>query len=217
MLSFLFKREQVVVDLIFKYLETMKKAEESFSDALELCLVTPDCTNFDFYIDRTHKFESQADDIRDEIEDLIYAKALIPESRTDVIQLLDALDDIPDHLETVLYTIQTQRLEIPEFIRPGFLELVALSLNCCELVARQVRSLFLRNENLKELGEQVDRMESQGDHLERQLISQLFASNEPDPFVKLQIKELILLCGQIADIAEKVSRRVHIIDMKRRV
>jgi len=217
MLKFLFKREQIVVDLIFKYLETLKKTQASFYEALQTCLINPQCKNFDFHIERTHKFESNADDIRDEIKDLIYSKALIPESRGDMLQLLDALDEIPNQLETILYTIQTQRLCIPEFIREDFQEIVDLSMDSCDLVARQVRALFQRDDDLKALGDLIDRKESQGDHLERRLVSRLFTNNELDPFVKLQIKELIGLVGKLADMADKVSRRIHIIDMKRRV
>ncbi|WP_170920631.1 DUF47 domain-containing protein [Desulfacinum hydrothermale] len=217
MLKFLFKREQAVVELIFKYLETLQKTQSSFYEAVQTCLANPQCKDFDFHIDRTHKFESNADDIRDEIKDLIYSKALIPESRGDMLQLLDALDAIPNQLEHILYTIQTQQLCVPECIRPDFMDLINLCLDSCDLVARQVRALFQRDDDLKTLGDQIDKKESQGDHLERRLISQIFANQELDPFVKLQTKELIGLMGQVADMADKVSRRIHIIDMKRRV
>lgn len=44
---------------------------------------------------QTHKFESKADDIREEIEALMLGKALIPESRRDIIGLLESINDIP--------------------------------------------------------------------------------------------------------------------------
>ncbi|MBZ4659233.1 MAG: hypothetical protein JG766_1156, partial [Desulfacinum sp.] len=51
MLKFLFKREQIVVDLIYKYLETLKKTQASFYEALQTCLINPQCKNFDFHIE----------------------------------------------------------------------------------------------------------------------------------------------------------------------
>jgi len=38
-----------------------------------------------------------------------------------------------------------------------------------------------------------------------------------DPFQKLQLKELAIIMGEISDQADRVSKRVHIISLKRRV
>jgi len=47
-------------------------------------------------------------------------------------------------------------------------------------------------------------------------MTRLFES-EIDPFQKLQIKELIENVGNIADQADRVSKRINIINIKRRV
>jgi len=216
MFDFLFKKERLVESLIYAYLETLKSTHESFLTAFEACLESPQCENFDFHIKQTHKFESKADDIREEIKSLMYGKALIPESRGDIMGLLEAIDSIPRLLQDVLYTIQTQRLEIPDFLVPDIKELVRISLESCDLLVRQVFALFKKTDDIRTLLNTIDAKESHCDHFERRIITRVFDS-DLDPFKKLQIKELVSLIENISDQADQVSRRVNIINLKRRV
>ena len=72
MFKFLFKKEQRIQKLIFEYLDTIKLCQDSFLKALQACLLNGSlCENFDFFIKQTHKFESKADDIHDEINNLM--------------------------------------------------------------------------------------------------------------------------------------------------
>ena len=216
MFKFLFKKEHRVESLIYDYLDTLKLTQSNFSKALTVCLEEPQCENFEFLIEQTHKFESKADDIREEIKSMMYEKALIPESRGDITGLLDEIDKIPHLFESILYLVQTQKLTIPDFIVLDIRDLVRISLECCELLVRQVVTLFKRTEGIRALITTIDTNESHCDHIERRIITKVFDS-DLDPFKKLQIKELIEKIGDIADQADRVSKRINIINMKRRV
>jgi len=217
MLSFLFKKQTQVENLIYDYLDTIKSAQKSFLNAMETCLLNDVfCENFEYLIIQTHKFESKADDIREEVKSLMYEKALIPESRSDIMLLLDTIDTIPHLFEKVLYSIQTQKLTLPDFIMTDTKELIKISLECCDLMVREVIALFKKNEGIRELVTQIDSNESHCDHIERRIITKLF-DTAIDPFQKLQLKELIGLIGEISDQADRVSKRINIINIKRRV
>lgn len=217
MLSFLFKKQSQVEKSIYDYLDALKSTQKSFLMALESCLLNGVlCENFEFLIIQTHKFESRADDIREEIKSFMYEKALIPESRGDIMGLLEEIDIIPHLFEKVLYTIQTQKLTIPNFIIPDTKELVQISLECCDLMTREVVALFKKNERIRDLLTQIDTNESHCDHIERRIMIKLFDS-DVDPYQKLQVKELVELIGEISDQADRVSKRINIINIKRRV
>jgi len=217
MLSYLFKKQSQVEKLIFDYLDTLKSTQKSFLTALEACLLNGVfCENFEYLIIQTHKFESKADDIREEVKSLMYEKALIPESRGDIMLLLDAMDIIPHLFEKVLYSIQTQKLSLPDFILSDTKELIKISLECCDLMNREVIALFKKNERIRDLLTQIDSNESHCDHIERRMITKLFEA-PIDPFQKLQLKELIGMIGEISDQADRVSKRINIINIKRRV
>jgi len=87
---------------------------------------------------------------------------------------------------------------------------------CCDLLARQATALLKKTEGIRSLLNTIDTNESHCDHIERRIITKIFES-DIDPLQKLQIKDLIVEIGDISDEAEKVSRRINIISMKRRV
>ncbi len=216
MFDFLFKKERTLETHIFKYLESFRLTQENFARAFQSCLLDSGCDKFQFYLEQTHKFESRADDIREDIKNLMYGKALIPESRGDIMGLIEALDELPGLFEDVLYAIATEQISLPAFLHQDIREMVEYSLQSVELVAQEVEALFRKNEDIMELAKVIDQNESHCDHIERRLVTSLFQS-DLDPFMKLQLKDLFILLGSISDQADRVSRRIHIINIKRRV
>ncbi len=216
MLKIFFSKQRQVESLIHRYLDDLKKTQESFAQAIEACLDKSKFALFDSLAEKTHRFESRADDVREEIKTLMYSKALIPESRGDIMGLLENIDEIPRYFELVLNIIQTQKLSIPDFIAPEVRELVRVSLESCDLMVLQVEDLFVKSTRIRELVSIIDEKESQCDLIERGLITDIFES-ELDPFLKLQLKELVVYIGDISDQADRVSKRINIISLKRRV
>lgn len=216
MFSFLFKKQRQIESLIYSFLDNLKMTEKCFGEALNTCLDNGICDEFDFLIEQTHKFESKADDIREEIKMLMYGKALIPESRGDIMGLLESIDKIPGIFELLLNMIRTQKMVIPEFIILDIKELIKVSLESCGLMVKQIEALFKRTEEIMPLLSRIDHNESHCDHIERRIITKIFDS-DLDPFSKLQLKELIVNMGEITDQADRVSKRVNIINLKRRV
>lgn len=216
MLKFLFKKQLQIESLIYDYLDNLKMTTQHFSEALNSCLKNGLCGDFDFLIKQTHKFESKADDIREEIKAVMYGKALIPESRGDIMGLLESIDEIPRILELILHMIETQKLVIPDFIVSDIQELIKISLDSCALLFKEISVLFKKIEGLRALVSTIDHNESHCDHIERRIITKVFDS-DIDPFQKLQLKEMIIHMGEISDQADRVSKRINIISMKRRV
>jgi uncharacterized protein Yka (UPF0111/DUF47 family) len=62
----------------------------------------------------------------------------------------------------------------------------------------------------------IDHKESHCDHIERRIVTKVFDS-DIDPFKKLQLKEFIIYMGEISDQTHRVSKRINITSMKRRV
>ncbi len=130
--------------------------------------------------------------------------------------LLEAIDKIPGLFELILYMIQTQRLSTPDFLVVDFKELIRVSLECCDLLIKEVGTLFRKSEDIRSLVSTIDKNESYCDHIERGIITKIFDS-DIDPFLKVQLKEMIIQIGEISDQADRVSRRIYIISIKRRV
>jgi predicted phosphate transport protein (TIGR00153 family) len=211
-----FKKKRQVESLIYQYLDNLKITQEHFTKAVNVCLEKCDDGNFDFLTEQTHKFESKADDIREEIKTLMYGKALIPESRGDIMGLMEAIDAIPSLFQLILYMVKTQKLVIPDFIATDIKELIEVSLRSCDLLVKEVEELFKKGKTIRELVAKIDLNESHCDHIERRIITKIFDS-DIDPFQKLQLNSVVVRMGDISDHADRVSKRVNIISMKRRV
>jgi hypothetical protein len=216
MLKILFKKELQLENLINNYLENLGKIQEHFIKAMDVCLKDGICDEFSFLIDQTHKFESRADDIRDEINELMYSRALIPESREDIMALIERVDEIPRSFEHVLNIIRTEKIALPDFLVLDIQELIRVSMESCDSMIKQIDVMIKKKEGIRTFMSTIDQNESHCDHIERRIIVKLFES-DLEPFVKLQLKELVIVLGEISDQVDRVSKRVNIMAMKRRV
>jgi hypothetical protein len=190
--------------------------QKHFVKAMNICLKEGASDDFCFLMDQTHKFESRADDLRDEINELMYSRALIPESREDIMALLERVDEIPRSFEQILNMIQTQQIFFPEFLVLDIQELIRVSMESCDLMAKQIDVMIKKKEGIRTFMSTIDQNESHCDHIERRIIVKLFES-DLEPFLKLQLKELVIVLGEISDQVDRVSKRVSIMAMKRRV
>ena len=216
MLTFLFKKERQLEALIYSYLENLGMTQKHFLKAIATCLNDGVCDNFSFLIEQTHKFESRADDLRLEVNELMYSRTLIPESREDIMALLEKVDEIPRSFELILNLIRMQKLHIPEFLNLDIDELIRVSIESCDLMTKQIDVFLKKKEGIRALMATIDENENHCDHIERRLITRLFES-DLDSFLKLQLKEVIIAMGEISDQADRVSKQVNILAMKRRV
>ena len=216
MLNFLFKKERELEALIYSYLENLGKIQNHFGKAMKICLKDGICDDFYFLMDQAHKYESRADDLRDEVNELMYSRALIPESREDIMALIERVDEIPRSFEQILNMIRTQKLTFPEFLILDIHELIRVSLESCDMMAKQIDVFVKKKEGVRALMSTIDQNESHCDHIERRIITKLFDS-DLEPFLKLQLKEMVIVMGEISDQTDRVSKRVNIMTMKRRV
>lgn len=216
MLSFLFKKAHQLEALIYQYLENLSRTQEHFIKAMETYLQQGICGEFGFLIEQTHKFESKADEIRDEINFLMYSRALIPESREDIMLLIEQVEIIPRIFELILHLIRTQKIRLPEFITPDVRDLIRISVESCELLVKQIDLMLKNRQGIRALMSTIDHLESHCDHIERSLMLKVFDSSL-EKTDKLQLKELIIALGEISDQADRVSKRVNILTLKRRV
>jgi predicted phosphate transport protein (TIGR00153 family) len=132
------------------------------------------------------------------------------------MDLLEAIDEIPRYFELVLNMLQMQKLKIPDFLALDIKDIVRISIESCELMIKQVDVMLQRKEGVRALLAIIDENESHCDHIENRMIAKIFDSNL-DPFQKLQLKEMVVALGEISDQVDRVSKRINIITMKRRV
>ena len=94
--------------------------------------------------------ESEADRLRRTIEIQLYTQTLIPESRGDVLGLLENLDNIINLIEGVLWSFNKEKPDISENCREGYQELVTMTCEAVAAVELASRAFF---RNIKAVGD----------------------------------------------------------------
>lgn len=163
-----------------------------------------------------HKAESRADDLRRSTEILMYTKTLFPESRGDIMGLLETMDRVPNQTESVIRSLRNGYVQIPDDLVPGVLELAAICRECGEAMIEAVGQLFANYLHAAEIALKIDGLESKADALESQLIQSLFAGDAPD-LQKVLVRDVIKSIAGISDRAEDVGDRIRIIVAKRSI
>lgn len=215
-MAFFWKKQADVREMIDAYLDTVDSCMEKFHESMKRFLVTGCSQEFDREIEEVHKFESAADDLRRKIQMTLYGKALLPDSRGDLLVLLEFYDRIPGAAEDALFLTKVLCLNIPEEMLGDVEKLVEVNVEAYRRVRESMNTLFDNpNETLYQT-RGVDAKESESDRLERALIERTFKS-DIDVGEKMLFKELVQLIGKISDQAENAADRIGIVAIKRQV
>lgn len=162
-----------------------------------------------------HEFESAADDMRREIQIELYAGKLLPQSRADLLALIEAIDSIPNTAENIVDFFSIQRLVVDDTLHEGVRQLLAKGLESCTAMSETVQLLFNDLDLIRESAARVDRLESECDALERRLIRRIF-DRDLELARKLHLRDFVFALGTLADQAENVTDRVQWMAVKRR-
>ena len=150
-----FKKQKVVLDKIQAYLDEVELCGNRFQDCMHALLARLDDPDNEGRADLVHQAESKADDLRRQIEFELYDRALIPESRGDVLGLLETLDIIPGAFQSLCEQVLLQRIVWPEDLKARYLKLIDVNLKSTRLVREAVTCMFAGTD-VRKLAEQID-------------------------------------------------------------
>lgn len=167
-------------------------------------------TNFDDLEIRVHAIETlekQADKVTHNAIDLLHKTFITPLDRDDIHQLITRMDDILDLLEDAAQTISLYDIKA---ITPEAKRLAELCLACAEKVKAAV-SLLSNMDNSRQIltiCEEIDRFESDADHVMRAAMSKLFR-DEPDVRNLIKLKAIYEILETVTDRCEDVANIIE--------
>ncbi len=217
----LFMRKQRHIQVLLgEYMDTWRACVDTFYRGWVLYLDEGLTERFHHLVEATHKEESRGDDLRRRIEWELYSKALLPESRGDILGLLESVDRLLSIAEWSLMEVSLEKLEVPADLQQSFGDLSKVVYDCCVAVDAAVRALVLDAvgaEDVLKLAERVDALESETDHLERSTIRVIFERDDLQSGDKVMLKEVVRHLAEVADQGEAVANRLMIASVKRKV
>ena len=202
------------IKMIDIYLQKVAECMEVFQKALLIYMEKGDCQTFQQLVDQINQAESSADGLRREVEITLYEKALIPESRGDLLGIIESVDKIPNKAQSVVFQLDTEGLYIPDCFKEDFRNIVQINFQTFEDICQAVKAIFQNITEVRKFSNEISKKESRSDHIERELIRKVFQSRL-SLGEKILLKDLIIELGNISDKAEDTADRLTIMAAKR--
>jgi uncharacterized protein len=151
--------------------------------------------------------EKRADKLTHETIDLLHKTFITPLDREDIHKLINSMDDILDLMEDVAQTIFLYDVK---HITPEAKQLADICVSCSERVKTAVGLLnnMENAEAISKICEEIDRLESNADHVMRAAMSKLFR-DEPDTRQLIKLKAIYELLEQVTDKCEDVANIIE--------
>ena len=198
-----------------RFMPTEGKFFDLFNQHADLCVkgskeMVALMTNFVDLEIRVHAIEAiekEADKVTYNTIELLHKTFITPLDRDDIHKLITRMDDILDLLEDAGQTISLY--DIRE-ITPEAKRLAELCLACAEKVKAAV-ALLHNMDNSREIlaiCEEIDRLESDADHVMRAAMSKLFR-DEPDVRNLIKLKAIYEILETVTDRCEDVANIIE--------
>lgn len=160
------------------------------------------------------RIESRADGLRRDVENELYTHTLIPESRGDVLGVLESSDRVLNQTAFNLKEYSIERPAFPEPLRPILMELVEAVVAAQEAMVLAVRAYFRNPAAVRDHVTKTLFYETESDRAGERLRREIFAM-DVDLSHKIQMRHFALRVDSVADLAEDVCDRLAIAVIKR--
>jgi len=188
---------------------------DMFNQHAELCVkgaqeLVALMTQFDNLERRLHSIEAiekQADKVTYMTVRVLHKTFITPLDREDIHRLITKMDDVLDMMEDAAQTVSLYDVQT---ITPEAQRLAELCLNCTEKIQEAVSLLHNMNNSrqILEICEEVDRLESDADHVMHAALSKLFR-DEPDVRNLIKLKAMYEFLEQVTDLCEDVANIIE--------
>lgn len=210
----IFKKNISIEKEIDDFLDQFSEAGLLFKSGVDIYL-NGKMDRFQRTIHEITQIEHKGDALRRSIEEKLYRKTLIPESRGDVLKLLESLDGLLDRFKGALYRFDIEGIKIDPKFHDDFKELVGTVINASEALAQSSRSFFKDISSVANYMHKVSFWETEADKISTMLQKKIFRQNEMGLSQKMQLRDFVRHVDKIADRAEDVADDLSIFVIKR--
>lgn len=200
---------------IDEYCNQVDEGALGFKLGIRLYL-SDDYQAFEDKLRQVNELESRGDTLRRKIERKLYAQTLIPESRGDVLGLLENMDQILNKCEGAMWQFAIEKPEVPTEFRTDFANLIDCVVQCVDSLVSASRAFFRDIQTVADHMHKVMFFEKEADKVSTKLKMAIFSS-ELELSRKNQLRGFVEHVDNIADTAEDVADRLAIYTIKRSI
>ncbi len=209
-----FVRTKAIENQINEFLDKISEAGLVFEMGLTAymrCGMGEDC---EMKLEQVSELERRGDELRRDIETALYTELLIPDSRGDVLSLLEDLDYLLDVMKSTLLNISIERPDIPDAEKPDLKELISMAVKATESTVQASRAFFADINAVRDHIHKIGFFEREADKFAIRLKKKVFDSDLPLDR-KLHLRDLVDTIEKLPDEAENVGDKLSIYTIKR--
>jgi predicted phosphate transport protein (TIGR00153 family) len=212
----LFTKTRVLEKQLEDFLDAVEQGALTFHSGVR-CYFSGGAERLDICMQELCAQESRADDLRRAIESSLYRETLIPESRGDVLGLIESTDHVLNLMEA---TLQQFSVEIPDIcpdLQSYYLDLAEISSQAVLSMTKAVRAYFSDLEAVRDHINKVIFYEKEADRLADMIKRRIFRKEKIKLCSKIHMRYFAYHIEHISDVAEDVCDRLAIATIKRYV
>jgi len=212
----LFRRTKELEQKIDGFFDKLSEAAVVYRWAVRIYLQEGLNENFKARLERVNAVESDADQLRRQIEKQLYSNTLIPDSRGDVLGLIETADQLLSQFEESLWAFSIETPDISTEFKDDFKKLTSIVVKAVDELGLSARAFFRSPHDVPVYNHKVMLYEKEADIIGTNLKKAIFNS-DLDLAHKLHLREFVEQIDSIADMAEDVADRLTIYAIKRLV
>ncbi len=200
-----------------EFLSNISEAGILFKKAIKIYMKEGCSEDYEAKIREISAYETRNDQLRRHLETKLYSNTLIPESRSDVLSLVEGLDNCMNIFEKVSKDFSIEKPVIAENFHDMYNELAELVINAVESLTNSSRAFFINTQKVNNSLHKVMFFEKQGDIACEKLNREIYASDKLSLPEKNQLRKFADSLDDIANCAEDVADKLSIFTIKRLV
>jgi len=201
---------------IFKTSKSVALSIDEFFDKIEIGIlnfkkgvsnyINENTIEFDQNLQTLNVLEKEADTIQRKIENDFYLHSLMPNYSSDILNLLEKIDDIMDMSKDVINQFDIETPQIPELIKKDFLELVSLTSKSVDNAVPAARIFFTSPDEVKDKIQKVlfynREANTLSNHIKRKIFHEFDSLKLSE---KIHLRYFALHIEQVSDVGKHIA------------
>ena len=209
----LFKKTRILEEQITLFLMNIIHAGYLVKQGLESYFEKGIDKHFQGLQNQVSSLEKDNDSLRRQMELDLYHHMLLPDMRSDLIDLLEACDKIINKYETDMILWSLEKPDIPKKLHLPLLYMMTTSLDCVGSFIGAVKTFF-SGKNVDDEIQMTYALEHQVDVQAMDLKALTFKDKRLNLARQLQLKEFIYSLEKISDMTEDAADKLKVMKAK---
>ena len=210
----LFKQTKNLEQKVDRFFLLLSEASVIYRLGIRIYLREQVSEEYNKRVNHISEIESEADNLRRDIKKIIYSEMLIPDSRGDVLGLIETSDEIFSLFKSSLWSFSNETPKIGEDLIAGYRRLTNMVVKAVDELTSGCRAFFISPHLVTSYTAKVTLYEKEADKIGAALKTDIF-SLDVELAEKIHLREFVDCIDCIADRAEDVADRLSIYAIKR--